>query len=267
MSFDRTVPINVDVNATRRSYSALPMYCLAVTSVFYTLQGEGPFAGRPAVFVRLAGCNFGGKAVACQGCDTAFSLLSSEVVGIDPLCSRVRLLSGSRTSLVVITGGEPLLQPYVHWFILALEADGYNVQIETNGTQIPAMRRVLRDTCAMLVISPKPLVRSGYARDYPISEFEEGDGSRVALKFLVCADQSSHHYSIPDWALRARCSVFLSPVTEYLRAPSADAPASAWDPSVVDQQATARNYAHAARLALGHGFRVSIQSHTFLGVV
>jgi 7-carboxy-7-deazaguanine synthase len=99
---------------------------LDVHSIFHTIQGEGPFAGRPAVFVRLAGCS-----IQCPRCDTDYTstrktwetyLLASEVTRLRNKC----------TNLVVITGGEPLRQP-IALFIQILLKRGYRVQIETNG--------------------------------------------------------------------------------------------------------------------------------------
>jgi organic radical activating enzyme len=99
-----------------------------VHSIFHTLQGEGPFAGMPAVFVRLAGCN-----IQCPGCDTDYtsSRESMEVGEILVAISEAR--EGCPTRLVVITGGEPFRQPLL-LLVNSLLEEGYLVQIETNGT-------------------------------------------------------------------------------------------------------------------------------------
>ncbi|MEK0430678.1 MAG: hypothetical protein RL139_482 [Gemmatimonadota bacterium] len=117
-----------------------------VKEIFYTLQGEGMQAGRPAVFCRFAGCNLwsgreADRATAtCTFCDTDF-------VGVGPdggkfataealaaaVAARWPAGAGGRP-LVVCTGGEPLLQldgPAVE----ALHAAGFEVAVETNGTQ------------------------------------------------------------------------------------------------------------------------------------
>lgn len=267
-AFDNTIPINVDINATRRTYSDLAHDHLLVTSIFYTIQGEGPYAGHPAVFVRLAGCNFGAKDVACHGCDTAFPVSGGRAYAVHDLAAHIDFLSRSRTgarvaSLVVITGGEPLLQPTaaLSQLLRLLDDASLRVQIETNGTQRPALSYLLSNSSATFVVSPKPLVRTGYANAAPSTS------PYVYYKFLVCSEPSSHHYDLPVWAYALPPSqVYVSPVTVYRCAPAKDAPASAWDPAVVDQPATSLNYRRAAELALSHGFLVSVQTHTFLGI-
>ena len=123
----------------------------AVKEIYYTLQGEGINVGRPAVFLRFAGCNLwsgreADRATAvCQFCDTDFvgtdgpgggsfvtaEILAAAVASVWPSngCRGVR-------RLVVCTGGEPLLQldaPLVE----ALHHHGFEVAVETNGTQTP----------------------------------------------------------------------------------------------------------------------------------
>lgn len=98
---------------------------LDVVDVFETIQGEGPFAGRPSVFVRLAGCN-----LQCEWCDTDYTN-NRRVVQVSDLVRQVRALR--QTGLVVITGGEPFRQA-LGPLVRALWNGAYTVQIETNGT-------------------------------------------------------------------------------------------------------------------------------------
>lgn len=101
---------------------------LQVHSIFPTIQGEGPFAGRPAVFLRLHGCN-----LRCPGCDTDYTskLLPMSLPKIHRRLSQ--LFEGWPDKLVVITGGEPFRQDIRRLCIELIEA-GATVQIETNGT-------------------------------------------------------------------------------------------------------------------------------------
>jgi 7-carboxy-7-deazaguanine synthase len=117
----------------------------AVKEIFLTLQGEGMQAGRRAVFLRFAGCNLWtgreqDRATAdCTFCDTDFVGMDGENGGrydADALVDRVSALWGEgERRLVVLTGGEPLLQadPLL---IEALQARGFEVAVETNGTQV-----------------------------------------------------------------------------------------------------------------------------------
>jgi 7-carboxy-7-deazaguanine synthase (Cx14CxxC type) len=122
----------------------------AVKEIFYTLQGEGANAGRPAVFCRFAGCNLwtgreaDRRAAVCRFCDTDFvgtdgpgggrfttpadlaQAVAAAWPGGDPLAS----------PLVVCTGGEPLLQLDLP-LLDALHAAGFTVAVETNGTVRP----------------------------------------------------------------------------------------------------------------------------------
>ncbi|HEY8617166.1 7-carboxy-7-deazaguanine synthase [Phenylobacterium sp.] len=120
----------------------------AVKEIFLTLQGEGGQAGRPAVFCRFAGCNlWSGReqdraASVCTFCDTDFVGMDGEGGGRfaspEDLADAVeRAWTGGPTDrLVVLTGGEPLLQ--VDAALLdALHARGFQVALETNGT-LPA---------------------------------------------------------------------------------------------------------------------------------
>lgn len=122
----------------------------SVKEIFYTLQGEGTHAGRPAVFCRFSGCNLwsGREAdrseAVCKFCDTDFvgtngerggkydaALLSATIDSLWPS-------SYAGSKFVVFTGGEPLLQldgPLID----AMHARGFEIAIETNGTlPVPA---------------------------------------------------------------------------------------------------------------------------------
>ncbi|HEY0149116.1 MAG TPA: 7-carboxy-7-deazaguanine synthase [Allosphingosinicella sp.] len=118
----------------------------AVKELFLTLQGEGMQAGRRAVFLRLAGCNLWSGREAdrakaqCTFCDTDFVGTNGENGGryeADALAARAKALWGEgEGALVVITGGEPMLQLDAA-LTDALHAAGFEIAMETNGT-LPA---------------------------------------------------------------------------------------------------------------------------------
>jgi 7-carboxy-7-deazaguanine synthase (Cx14CxxC type) len=118
----------------------------SIKEIFYTLQGEGAHAGRPAVFCRFSGCNlWTGREIdrasaVCQFCDTDFVGTDGEGGGkfktAGELAATIDALWPSRytaSKYVVFTGGEPLLQLDAE-LIAAMHAVGFMIAIETNGT-------------------------------------------------------------------------------------------------------------------------------------
>ena len=117
-----------------------------VKEIFYTLQGEGANAGRPAVFCRFAGCNLWSgreqdRATAiCKFCDTDFvgtdGTLGGKFIDADALADQVAAqwpTLDTADRFVVMTGGEPLLQLDAA-LINALHSRGFEIAVETNGT-------------------------------------------------------------------------------------------------------------------------------------
>jgi 7-carboxy-7-deazaguanine synthase (Cx14CxxC type) len=117
----------------------------SVKEIFYTLQGEGMHAGRPAVFCRFSGCNLWNgiekdrDLAVCKFCDTDFvgtdGTLGGKFSTADALASQINALwpQGHDYRYVVFTGGEPLLQLDTA-LILAMHKFAFIVAVETNGT-------------------------------------------------------------------------------------------------------------------------------------
>jgi len=118
-----------------------------VKEIYYTLQGEGAHAGRPAVFLRFAGCNLWNGLerdrldAKCRFCDTDF--VGTDGPGGGKFIDAASLASavaarwpapGQGRPYVVCTGGEPLLQVDAH-LVDALHRAGFEIGVETNGTQ------------------------------------------------------------------------------------------------------------------------------------
>ena len=136
-----------------------------VKEIFYTLQGEGANAGKPAVFCRFAGCNlWSGResdraSAVCQFCDTDFvgtdGSLGARYDNAAALAAQIEKLwpegeVGSR--FVVLTGGEPLLQRNALTLMRALCDDGFTVLLETSGAHDitpvdPRVRRIMDLKC------------------------------------------------------------------------------------------------------------------------
>ncbi len=117
-----------------------------VKEIFYTLQGEGANAGRPAVFCRFAGCNlWSGReqdraTAVCQFCDTDFvgtdGTLGGKSASAEALAAKIAAQwpeGDTAHRFVVMTGGEPLLQVDAA-LVNALHAQDFQIAVETNGT-------------------------------------------------------------------------------------------------------------------------------------
>ena len=100
---------------------------LKVNEIFYSIQGESTYAGRPCVFIRLSGCN-----LRCTYCDTTYAYKDGNHMGLEDIYDRI---VSYECPLVEITGGEPLIQEYTPVFVERLLEDGYEVLLETNGSR------------------------------------------------------------------------------------------------------------------------------------
>ena len=94
-----------------------------LVEIFESLQGEGRNAGRPCVFVRFAGCNLN-----CAWCDT--DVRKRFALSLEELVEEVK---GFREKSVILTGGEPTIQPGLPELVARLKAEGYWIGVETNG--------------------------------------------------------------------------------------------------------------------------------------
>jgi 7-carboxy-7-deazaguanine synthase len=111
---------------------------LKIYEIFYSIQGESTFAGRPCVLVRLTGCQ-----MRCSWCDTEYAFHGGEWRTLPEVLATV---AGFGCPLVEVTGGEPLLQPACLPLLMALCDAGYEVLLETGGGLdiSPVDRRVRR---------------------------------------------------------------------------------------------------------------------------
>lgn len=174
-----------------------------VHSTFLTTQGEGPFTGQRAVFVRLAGCN-----LQCPGCDTDYTSTRVKYAPLD-LSLKVREISRETKMLVVFTGGEPLRQNIVPVIERLLE-HGYTIQVETNGTLFLDLPSEVVVVCspktsnlnlrlAGRIAALKYVVKAGDVRKedgLPIHALDHAVGSRGVARPNQCNDHT-HIYVQP----------------------------------------------------------------------
>lgn len=260
---------------------------VAVTSIFATLQGEGPFSGMRAVFIRLAKCN-----LACRFCDTYFD--SGDLLTVDDVVTRAtaetkKFYAPAETRLrgdppiIVFTGGEPSLQmEMLEKLVQAFVDLDFMCQIESNG--ILPFTQAIRDN-AVVVISPKCVEKDGVPVKY-VKPHSINLENAWALKFVVTADDSSPYYTLPSWVdsvvyeRQEACNalpVYVSPMNMYARAPTktavdgatleqrstVDETISFWEDGLLDMQANRKNHERAAQLCMETGAVLSLQSHLY----
>ncbi len=186
---------------------------LLVAEVFGpTFQGEGPSAGQQAMFVRLSRCN-----LHCPGCDTPYTWDTSRFdlrahTVRTPVADLAADVLAASPRLVVITGGEPLLQqPRVTQLVRRLVAAGRRVEIETNGTIAPQPELV--EVVERFNVSPK-LPSFAAAGDEPINAAALAafvETGRAVFKFVVSAPDdfdviaalADRHGLAPIWVMPA----------------------------------------------------------------
>ena len=100
---------------------------LKVNEIFYSIQGESSYAGKPCVFVRLTGCN-----LRCSYCDTTYSYKDGNEIEIEEI---IATISKYKCNLIELTGGEPLIQKDTPVLIDCLLKNGFKVLVETNGSK------------------------------------------------------------------------------------------------------------------------------------
>jgi len=223
---------------------------LAVEDIFYTIQGEGPQGGRPALFIRLAGCN-----LACHFCDTQFESRADMPEKLGDIMARIeRDFSVEQRKLVVMTGGEPMRQDW-SWLADALIRGGTElIQVETAGTLWqPGLEDLDEPWRIQFVCSPKTprvhpeiekrchdwkyIIRGG---EILATDGLPNYGTQVATKGLV-----SHIYRPEPSAMN---TIWLSPCDDY------------------DEVLNAVNRDLARDLCLKHGYRLSLQIHKLIQV-
>jgi organic radical activating enzyme len=215
---------------------------LDVHSVFYTIQGEGPLTGHPAVFVRLAGCN-----LRCPLCDTDYTG-TRERMTPEAVLREVRALHpGPR--LVVITGGEPFRQNITLLVLLLLD-EGYQVQIETNGTLPPPPGLPGLHQDVWLVCSPKT------GKVHPDTA-QRANAWKYVLRHKEAADDG-----LPITALGHTAH-------PRLQRPPGDFPFGAVYLQPADEQDIAINACNlkaAIKSSMSHGYTLQLQIHKLINL-
>jgi organic radical activating enzyme len=281
----------------KKYFKDAPADSLFVTSMFFTLQGEGPYAGQPALFIRLAKCNLD-----CSFCDTFFDdgdwMTFSEIeVKMDETIKAYWKDKGQEVPtwavnqpdryapeypgiVLVMTGGEPLLQENISAFMKQELLNFKAVQVESNGipvTDVP--------DGVTLVCSPKCMEKNGVAVKYFAPSKTILDRADC-LKFVMDAKDTSPYNNVPQWAHEWKAKtgkeIYCSPMNVYnsfpqkiklLRAEkgnitmaersTVDEVISFWEPGLLNLVANQANHEYTARYCMDHGFKLNLQMHLY----
>lgn len=191
---------------------------LKINSIFYTIQGEGSFAGTPAIFIRLSDCN-----LACSFCDTEF--LSGKQMTEDEILKET-LCSSYSCKFIVLTGGEPSMQD-ISLLCELLHEKGYYITMETNGMFEPVTNKIdwiclspkssfkhikLKECHDLKFVVKKgdslPRIPTGFkVRNVFISPENETSGEKIGLKACSGLSKENLDYCVdlikenPVWRL------------------------------------------------------------------
>ena len=264
--------------------------------MFFTLQGEGPYAGQAAIFIRLAKCNLD-----CSFCDTFFD--DGDWMTFDQLkfsmhntimsywenkdeevpAWAVQHLGGYKNIVLVMTGGEPLLQENISAFMQEQLLHFKAVQVESNGipdTVVPEG--------VTLVCSPKCMEKNGVATKY-LSPSKTILDRADCLKFVMSSDIESPYNTVPqwahDWKARTGKDIYCSPMNIYNEMPqqikllraekgvitmaersTVDEVISWWAPGLLNMSQNEANHRYVGQYCMDHGFKMQMQMHLFASI-
>jgi len=216
---------------------------IGITEIFYTLQGEGMFSGRPALFIRVKDC-----CLSCHFCDTEFSKGSN--MSVDSIILEAReQIKNVKCDLIVITGGEPLIHQGVSELANKLLSLGFKVQIETCGA-------VFLDTLPLdnpsfyIVVSPK----TGKINK---SIYENAD----AFKYIITAGEVNPNTGLPNMSTQIKGSS----LTIAKPRPGANVYLTPCDPHLEEEDYKANTDA-AIVSCMKHGYTLNLQVHKIVGL-
>lgn len=174
---------------------------LTVNEIFFSIQGESTYAGRPCVFVRLTACD-----LRCAWCDTAYAFAEGRKRDVGDVVAEVQRYD---CRLVEITGGEPLLQEDVYGLMDRLLELGYTVLLETGGH-----RDVSRVPAAVVKVMDVKCPGSGEAAKIDWANLDRL-GRADEVKFVI-RDRTDYDFAcgvLARYELAARtAAVLFSPV-------------------------------------------------------
>ena len=201
---------------------------LKIHSIFETIQGEGPYCGHQAIFVRLSGCN-----LACKFCDTDFDdyklLLNTDILNKIKSFSQIK-------PLIVITGGEPFRQNIPQLCALLIQ-NNYKIQLETNGTLYSNIPKEVELVCSPKISNGKySLIRDDILKQ------------AIAIKFLISSNNKSYSDISEVGQTKHNIPVYVQPMDEY------------------NDEINHKNIILAQKIAKKHKAILSLQIHKILNI-
>jgi 7-carboxy-7-deazaguanine synthase len=174
---------------------------ITINEIFYSVQGESTYAGRPCVFVRLTACD-----LRCSWCDTAYAFSEG---GKRPLEQVLDEVGRFDCPLVEVTGGEPLLQEAVYPLMQGLLQRGKTVLLETGGHRTTA--RVPEQVVTILDVKCPGSGESGRMDWSNLERLRPHDEVKFVIKDRTDYEYARGVIATHDLARRAR-ALHLSPV-------------------------------------------------------
>jgi 7-carboxy-7-deazaguanine synthase len=173
---------------------------MRITEIYASVQGETQYAGLPCTLVRTTGCD-----LRCTYCDSAFAFHGGRDMTLDEIVAEVAKLGAP---LVLLTGGEPMLQKEMPALAARLLGDGYRVMIETSGSQ--PLDALPADVVRIVDIKT-PGSGESHRMHWPALD---GLRPRDAAKFVLTSEADYRWASevIRERRLAERTEVLLSPM-------------------------------------------------------
>ncbi|MFQ5889086.1 MAG: radical SAM protein [Gemmatimonadota bacterium] len=177
---------------------------MRITEIFFSIQGESSYTGRPCVFVRTTGCN-----LRCTWCDTPYAFYGGRDMSLDRIQAEVERI-GRGCRLVELTGGEPLLQHDIGDLARRLLDAGYTVLCETSGS-VP-VDRVPPDVVRIMDVK---CPGSGESDSNDWRNLDRLDPTRDELKFVI-RDRADYEWAVQQIRRRSleRFPIYFSPSFE-----------------------------------------------------
>lgn len=179
---------------------------MKVSEIFLSIEGEGIRTGYPAIFIRLYGCN-----LRCVYCDSMYSVDEGDFteMSLGEIMNEVQKYGVKR---ITLTGGEPLIHKDVYTLLSILSGEGYEVNIETNGSvDLSTLANLSLDNT--IITMDWKSISSGES-DKMLSKNLENLSDKDVLKFVVGSTEDLDQMKdvIENRATPLKCQIFVSPI-------------------------------------------------------